>query len=184
MYNSSDETHRTRLKESLQKERGTRNNLESQYFFDIEPHAYQKEILESLLVEREVHSRNRNLIVAATGAGKTVISAFDFKHFYKVNPSAKLLFVAHREEILIQARSTFRAILREHSFGELWLGEYEPAHFNHLFMSIQTLNIQINTLMLSPVFFDFIIIDEVHHISADSYRPILHSYGVCKCWPC
>ena len=83
----------------------------------IEPHAYQKEILERLTVEREIHKRNRNLVVAATGTGKTVISAFDFRRFSKANATAKFLFIAHREEILKQAQSTYRAVLRSHAFS-------------------------------------------------------------------
>jgi superfamily II DNA or RNA helicase len=175
-YHQNDETHRARLKIALQTERGAGNMVESQFFFDIEPHAYQKVILEKLTVEREIHHRMRNLLVAATGTGKTIISAFDFKRFYKAHPSAKFLFVAHREEILVQARSAFRAVLRSHSFGELWVGGIEPDHFNQLFVSVQALNNRIDQLVLSPDFYDFIIIDEVHHIAANSYRPILNRF--------
>jgi len=163
-YLVTDESHRSRLKKALQIERGGDKLNEPLFFFDIEPHAYQAAILERLTVEREVHQRTRNLVVAATGTGKTVISAFDFRRFYKANPTANFLYVAHREEILKQARATFRAILRSHSFGELWVGGIEPENFNQLFASIQTLNNRFDKLTLSPNFFDFIIIDEVHHI--------------------
>ncbi len=175
-YHVGDSSHRERLKKALQFERGSGQSDEPQFFFDIEPHAYQKEILERLAVEREIHKRNRNLVVAATGTGKTVISAFDFRRFYKANPTAKFLFVAHREEILKQARSTYRAVLRVHSFGELWVGGIEPEHFNQIFASVQTLNSRFDQLTVSPDFYDFIVIDEVHHISADSYRPILNYF--------
>lgn len=175
-YHVHDEKHRERLKKALQKEQGAESPDEPQLFFDIEPHPYQKEILERLTVEREVHQRNRNLVVAATGTGKTVISAFDFRRFYKENPTAKLLFIAHREEILKQSRATYRAVLRSHSFGELWVGGSEPEHFNQLFASVQTLNSRFDQLSLSPDFFDFIVIDEVHHIAAESYRPILNYF--------
>jgi superfamily II DNA or RNA helicase/HKD family nuclease len=176
-YVVGNESHRGRLKKALQTERGSGQNEEPQFFFDIEPHAYQKEILEKLTVEREIHHRTRNLVVAATGTGKTIISAFDFKRFHKANPTAKFLFVAHREEILQQARATFRAVLRSHSFGELWVGGIEPEHFNQIFASVQTLNSRFNQLDLSPNFFDFIVIDEVHHIAAESYRPILNRFS-------
>ncbi|WP_281279342.1 DUF3427 domain-containing protein [Desulfobotulus mexicanus] len=142
----------------------------------MEPHPYQKEILERLFVERTIHHRHKNLIVAATGTGKTVISAFDFRSFYKKNPSAKLLFVAHREEILRQALATFRAVLRTRSFGELWVGGVEPDHYKELFASVQTLNNRIDSLDLAPDYFDYIIVDEVHHIAANSYRPILNRF--------
>lgn len=174
-YHFENESHRKRLKTALKTERGDGSD-EPQFFFDIEPHAHQKEILERLSVERNVHGRFRNLVVAATGTGKTVISAFDFQRFYKKNPTAKLLFVAHREEILKQSRHTFRGILRSHFFGELWVGGHKPEHFNHLFASVQTLNNQLDQLPVSPDFFDFIVIDEVHHIAADSYRPILSRF--------
>lgn len=145
-------------------------------FFDLRPYNFQEEILERLVVEREVHGRFRNLVVAATGTGKTVISAFDFKQFYSKNPSAKLLFVAHRKEILQQARGTFRGVLKNNNFGELWVDGEEPNRYEHLFASVQTLNNRLESLKLSPSYFDFIIVDEVHHISADSYRPILHRF--------
>lgn len=144
-----------------------------QVFFDIEPYHYQKEILEKLDVERTIHGRLRNLIVAATGTGKTVISAFDYKRFKQKNASAKLLFVAHRKEILQQAQATFQGILRDNNFGELWVDGLEPSHYDYVFASVQTLNNRLAGLSLSPGFYDFIIIDEVHHIQAKTYRPIL-----------
>lgn len=61
-------------------------------------------------------------------------------------------------------------------FRELWVGGVEPDHFNQLFASVQTLNSRFDKLALSPDFFDFIVIDEVHHIAADSYRPILNHF--------
>jgi superfamily II DNA or RNA helicase len=145
-------------------------------FFDIKPFHYQEEILEELQTQREVHLRYKNLVVAATGTGKTVISALDFKRFRQTNPQAKLLFIAHRKEILLQARATFQAILRDNNFGELWVDGMEPAHYKHLFVSVQTLQNQIETLALSKEYYDFVIVDEVHHIAAKSYRPILQKF--------
>lgn len=176
-YHVHDEAHRARLKKALQNERGSNNADEQHVFFDIDPHPYQKEILEKLNVERDIHERFRNLVVAATGTGKTVISAFDFRRFYKIQPTAKFLYVAHREEILKQARATFRAVLRSSSFGELWVGGNEPAHYNQLFVSVQTLHNRIDQLTLTADYFDYIIIDEVHHIAAESYRPILSRFS-------
>ena len=145
-------------------------------YFDIKPFPFQKEILEKLDVERNVHKRFKNLIVAATGTGKTVISAFDFKNLRKENPTAKLLFVAHRKEILQQAQSTFQGVLRDNNFGELWVDGIEPEKYNCVFASVQTLNNRISELSLSESFYDFIIVDEVHHISAKTYRPILERF--------
>ena len=145
-------------------------------FFDLKPFPYQDEILEKLQSERVVHGRYKNLVVAATGTGKTVISSIDYKHFKATNPRARLLFVAHRKEILEQAQTTFQHVLRNANFGELWVDGEEPANYEYVFASVQTLINRINQLTLSTDFFDFIIIDEVHHIAASSYRPILAKF--------
>ena len=93
--------------------------------FDIKPYSYQKEILENLEAEREIFGRYKNLVVAATGVGKTVISAFEYKKFREKNTRARLLFVAHREEILKKSRDTFRYICKDLNFGVLfWTGQY------------------------------------------------------------
>ena len=145
-------------------------------FFDIKPHHYQSEILEKLEVEREVHDRKRNLLVAATGTGKTVISAFDYKGFRNKHKSSRLLFVAHRIEILRQALSTFQGVLKENDFGELWADGFEPSNNEYIFASVKTLNNRLKDASLSPDYYDFIIVDEVHHISASSYRPIINYF--------
>lgn len=145
-------------------------------YFEIKPFHYQEEILEELQVQRKIHNRYKNLIVAATGTGKTVISAFDYKRFKNKNSSAKLLFIAHRKEILIQARATFQGILRDNNFGELWVDGMTPLSNEYVFASVQTLQNNINEINLSKNYYDFIIIDEVHHIAAKSYRPILEKF--------
>ncbi len=146
-------------------------------FFDLKPYPYQEEILSKLDSERIIHNRNKNLLVAATGTGKTVISAFDFKRFKSSNPNPKFLFVAHRKEILEQAQRTFQHVLRDSNFGELWVGGYEPQKYDQLFASVQTLNNRLKKLELAEDFFDYIIVDEVHHIKAESYRPILKRFN-------
>jgi len=175
-YRFNEAASQDKLKRSLKIARGLARPEESALFFDIEPRVHQKAILECLTVEREIHNRRRNLVVAATGTGKTIISAFDFKQFKKNNRGAKLLFIAHREEILKQSRLAFRGVLRDADFGELWVGSHQPEHHRQLFVSVQTLNNQIQNLELSPDYYDFIIIDEVHHISASSYRAILNYF--------
>ena len=94
---------------------------ENNFLFDIKPYSYQKEILERLDAERKLFNKNKNLVIAATGVGKTVISAFDYKNYCKENKGQvnRLLFVVHREEILKQARDTFRAILKNNNFGKV-----------------------------------------------------------------
>jgi len=167
--------HTEKLRVALKKERITERNNPAAYF-DIKPFPFQEEILEKLEAERVVHNRYRNLIVAATGTGKTVVSAFDFKNFKKQNSNAKLLFVAHRKEILQQAQATFQGVLRDNNFGELWVDGIEPEKYDCVFASVQTINNRMSSLNLSESFYDFIIIDEVHHIAAKSYRPILNRF--------
>ena len=164
-----------KLRTALKKERRSEGTNAAAYF-DIKPFPYQEEILEKLSTERSVHKRNRNLLVAATGPGKTVISAFDYKKFRQENPTAKLLFVAHRKEILQQAQATFQGVLKDQNFGELWVDGLEPERFENVFASIQTLNNRIESLNLSTNYYDFIIIDEVHHIAASSYRSVLEHF--------
>jgi len=146
-------------------------------YFDLKPFPYQNEILEKLNSERIVHHRFKNLIVAATGTGKTVISSFDYKYFKETHSRARLLFVAHRKEILEQAQNTFQHVLRNANFGELWVDGEEPTNYDYVFASIQTLSKRINQIKLSEDFFDFIIIDEVHHIAASTYRPVLEKFA-------
>lgn len=171
------EIHGDKLKVALKKGKfsGNQDSINLNVF-DIKPYKFQEEILEKLEVERTVHHRYKNLVVAATGTGKTIISAFDFFRFRKVNPGAKLLFVAHREEILKQSLAVFRGILKDSNYGELWVGGLTPNQYDSVFASVQTLYNRISDITLSEDFYDFIIIDEVHHIAANSYRPILQKF--------
>lgn len=162
---------------ALKKERRGSGDATLPYFFDITPYYYQKEILERLQAERTIHNHTKNLIVAATGTGKTVISAFDFRRFKeKINPHAKLLFVAHREEILKQSLHTFRAILKDHNFGDLCIHGQVPSQIDHLFISIQSFNRTDFSSRTEPDYYDFIIVDEFHHAAADSYQKLLSFY--------
>lgn len=145
--------------------------------YTILPH--QKQILDKLLIERE-NGLKTNLIVAATGTGKTVISAFDYQYFSAtgVRPS-KLLFVAHREEILKQARLTYRSVMQNANFGELWVGDSRPtAGIDYLFISVQTFNSRFkDTFSFLPQnYYDYIVIDEAHHMTADSYRILINHF--------
>ncbi len=164
-----------KLRSALKKERRGDSSAAVAYF-DLKAFPYQQEILEKLETERQVHDRFKNLLVAATGTGKTVISAFDYKNFSAKHLGARLLFVAHRKEILQQAQATFRGILKDQNFGELWVDGEEPERYDHVFASVQTLKNRLGGLSLSASYYDFIIIDEVHHISASSYRPILQHF--------
>ncbi|PDS26732.1 DUF3427 domain-containing protein [Flavobacterium branchiophilum] len=168
--------HAVKLVEALKQGKTSKEYTFATSYFDIKPFHYQSEILEKLEVERSVHNRFRNLLVAATGTGKTVISAFDYKNFRNNNQSSKLLFVAHRKEILQQAKATFQGVLKENNFGDLWVDGLEPTSNEYVFASVQTLNNRLKEIKLSSEYYDFIIIDEVHHISASTYRPIINYF--------
>ena len=142
----------------------------------IRPFDYQQEILERLQVEREVRNHWRNLVVAATGTGKTVMAASDYKAFAEKNERARLLFVAHREEILRQSLQTFRQVLSDYNFGEKWYGGEEPTNYEYVFASKDTLNNRLDTLSLPVDYYDYIVVDEVHHVAASSYRKIINHF--------
>ncbi len=168
--------HSVKLVEALKQGKFSKEYTFTTSFFDIKPFHYQNEILEKLDVERSIHYRYKNLLVAATGTGKTVISAFDYKNFRSNNKSSRLLFVAHRKEILQQAQATFRGVLKDNNFGDLWVDGLEPTSNEYVFASVQTLNNRLKEIKLSQEYYDFIIIDEVHHISASTYRPIINYF--------
>lgn len=164
-----------RLRRALSKERPKYNDLLP--VFDIQPYYFQKEILEKLQAERQIHNNYRNLVVAATGTGKTVISAFDYKSLIaRPGQYPRLLFVAHREEILKQSLSVFRGILRDPNFGDLMVGGHKPSQIDHLFISIQSLNSADLPAITTPEYYDMIIVDEFHHAAAPSYQKLLTYY--------
>ena len=170
------EKDRATFEEAVRKERRGSYDEGMAYFFDIIPFPFQKEILERLLAERTIHNRYKNLVVAATGTGKTVISAFDFKRYREKNPQARLLFVAHREEILKQSLHTFRGILKDQNFGDISIAGKIPSQIDHVFMSIQTFNSSGFSERTPPDYYDFIIVDEFHHAAAASYQRLLTHY--------
>ncbi len=174
-----DEGQKERLARALKAEKYYGSNNSELYTLDINPYSYQQEILDKLEAERKVRGYNHNLVVAATGTGKTVISALDYKSFCKQNPgrTCRLLFVAHREEILKQSMYTFRAVLKNANFGDMFVGGYKPENINHLFISIQTFNSQDFVSKTSDDFYDYIVIDEFHHAAAPSYKRLLDYYN-------
>lgn len=173
-----NESQKERLASALKAERYFDSNNSSIYTLDIRPYSYQQEILDKLTAERDIRGYTRNLVVAATGTGKTVISALDYKRFRKQNPDrpCRLLFVAHREEILKQSIYTYRAVLKDANFGEMWVGGYNPESIDNLFISIQTFNSQVFTTKILPDFYDYIVVDEFHHAAAPSYQKLLEFF--------
>lgn len=132
---------------------------------------FQERMLEQVAVAR-TQGHHRNLLVAATGTGKTVMAAVDYVRLRATLPRARLLFVAHREEILDQTLATFRHALRDPAFGERWVGGQRPRRFEHVFASIQSLS-AVGLADLAPDHFDVVIVDEFHHAAAPSYQALL-----------
>jgi superfamily II DNA or RNA helicase len=137
---------------------------------EIQLRPFQDRLLEEVAVSREA-GHHSNLLVAATGTGKTVMAAVDYARLRRKLPRNRLLFVAHREEILDQSRDTFRLALRDSTFGEKWVGGVRPTRFDHVFASIQSLRRSVNEI--DPDHFDVVIVDEFHHAAADSYTALL-----------
>lgn len=139
---------------------------------EVTPYPYQQAMLDQLDVERKVHNRWRNLVVAATGTGKTVVAALDYRRLVEELGDLSLLFVAHRREILHQSRLTFAAVMIDGTFGEEWVGGRRPAEWRHVFASIQSLHAD-GLASVAPDQFDVVIVDEFHHAEAATYRRLL-----------
>lgn len=143
----------------------------------VRPFPYQQEMLDALDVERVVHDRHRNLVVAATGTGKTVIAALDYRRFCELTDGEQpsLLFVAHRKEILEQSLRTYREVLSDASFGELYVGGARPERWKHVFASVQSLH-GYGVQNIPADAYDIIVIDEFHHAEAKTYRRLIEHF--------
>ena len=169
------ETDADRLDEVLGLAGGTRTTDRATFSvsgLDVRPYPHQQEILDRLQVEREVHAHHRNLVVAATGTGKTVIAALDYARLRTDGRDLSLLFVAHRKEILEQSRRTYREVLADAAFGELYVGGERPERWRHVFASVQSLSAY-GVERLPAGQFDVVVVDEFHHAEAATYRRLL-----------
>lgn len=138
-------------------------------FFDLQPKSYQQEMLEQLLTER-AHGRTRNLLVAATGTGKTVVAAFDYRNTCRMEGGhPRLLYVAHREEILRQALRTYREVLRAPDFGELLTGNHQPERRDHLFATIDSVTSRNLVEAAGADHWHTVVVDECHRLGADRF---------------
>jgi len=140
---------------------------------EVRPYPYQQEMLDQLEVERVVHGRHRNLLVAATGTGKTVVAALDYRRLAADAPTLPgLLFIAHRREILQQSQRTYREVLGDANFGELYVDGRRPERWEHVFASVQSLSAYGITNVPAGAY-RIVVIDEFHHAEAKTYRRIL-----------
>ncbi|GIG85478.1 DUF3427 domain-containing protein [Plantactinospora endophytica] len=139
---------------------------------DVHPYGYQQEILSDLEAERLVHGHHRNLVVMATGTGKTVVAALDYRRLWNNRKVDSLLFIAHQEQILRQSRSVFRKVLHQGSFGDVLVGGEKPRDWRYVFASIQSLH-RLGDEDLPADRFDMVIVDEFHHAEAPTYARVL-----------
>lgn len=139
-----------------------------------DPHPIQREALAALAQSR-AEGRNRALCVLATGLGKTWLAAFDVAAFAEVHGNRpRVLLLAHREELLVQAANTFRRQLRDARVRFGWFGgDKDDLGGDIVFASIQKLSRPEHLACLAPDGFDYVIVDEVHHGTAPSYRSII-----------
>ena len=137
---------------------------------DITPNKMQQEALEAL-AKLQQNNKHKALLISATGTGKTYLSAFAVK---KANPK-RLLFLAHREQILKQACKTFAKIIPDIQYGIL-SANHKDFHKPYLFATINMLSKEENLTQFTPTHFDCIIIDETHRAGASSYLKILNYF--------
>ncbi len=133
-----------------------------------EPRGAQIEALYYLCQARE-EGIDKGLVIAATGVGKTYLAAFDSRTYERV------LFVAHREEILRQAEDAFRNVRPNASIGYYSGGIYDTG-CNICLATVQTLSRQEHLSRFARDHFHYVIIDEFHHAAADSYRALLNHF--------
>ena len=168
-YDPANASHRVALRDALQRESGD-DIVARPTFFDLQPKTYQQEMLDQLQIERE-HGRRRNLVVAATGTGKTVVAAFDYRRTCEMEGGRpRLLFVAHREEILKQALRTYREVLRDHSFGELLVGGIQLDRFDHVFATIDSVVARDLVARCGSGYWNTIVVDECHRLAAERFH--------------
>ncbi len=160
------------FRRAITRARNKDKGMERMFFADIRPYVFQERILEALTAARDAGSF-KNLVIAATGTGKTVIAAFDYARFCQKNGrDSRLLFVAHNKEILYQARCCFRSVLRDQNFGEMLVDGEVPKEWDYVFASIQSLESRKLWERWGGKHYRFLILDEAHHASASSYRPL------------
>lgn len=137
---------------------------------DIAPNKMQQEAL-TALEKLQQDNKQKALLISATGTGKTYLSAFAVK---KAKPK-RLLFLAHREQILKQACKTFAKIIPDIQYGIL-SANHKDFHKPYLFATINMLSKEENLTQFAPTHFDYIIIDETHRAGASSYLKILNYF--------
>lgn len=132
------------------------------------PRGAQIEALYHLKKTRE-EGFDKGLVVAATGIGKTYLAAFDSREYKRI------LFVAHREEILKQAEKSFKNV-RPMSERGFFIGNQKDTTKDIIFASVQSLGKNDSLKLFQPDYFDYIIVDEFHHAVAQNYQNIIQYF--------
>lgn len=140
-----------------------------QPYGEIKPRFAQVEALEALQNTLE-EGYDRALVVMATGLGKTYLAGFFAEKFDRI------LFIAHREEILHQAKKSFQHIIQNKTFG-IYDGKQKNRDADYIFASIFTLSMKQHLEVFHPDEFDLIVIDEFHHAAAKSYQRVLDYFN-------
>lgn len=135
------------------------------------PTPIQHEALAALARTRH-EGYQRGLVVLATGLGKTWLAAFDAEQA----GARRVLFVAHREEILKQAADTFVRI-RPHARVGYYMGQSRDTQVDVLCASVQTLGRSAHLERFAAQHFDYIVVDEFHHAAAPTYRRLLAHFA-------
>ncbi|MCC7054970.1 MAG: DUF3427 domain-containing protein [Gemmatimonadaceae bacterium] len=157
------------LRQALKRE-AVGSGAASTFFFDITAKPYQADMLQQLQYERD-HGRTKNLLVAATGTGKTVMAALDYRRSVaQMGSRPRLLFVSHRQEILAQAMATYRAVLRDGGFGDLLAAGSSPAQYDHLFATIQSVSAQDIVRRFGTGNWHTVVVDECHRLAAKQFE--------------
>ena len=159
--------------ERYKKEQEIRRTVEQEtriITYTIEPNQMQKMAASSLHRMRQ-EGKNKALLIAATGTGKTYLSAFDTRSF---NPK-HMLFIVHREQILHDAADSFIDVLGTGIKNDIGFITGNEKDFNkkYVFSTIQTISKPEIHKTFAPDYFDYMIIDEVHKAAAPSYRRIM-----------
>lgn len=144
--------------------------VEEEEELEIVPNSMQEEALVALHNLRE-ENQNRALLIAATGTGKTYLSIFDVD---QVKPK-KVLYVAHRDMILDKSEKSFKNIFPNIKTGFL-NGNQKDVNADYLFASVFTLAKEDTLKSFKKDEFDYIIVDEVHHAGAESYKKVIEYF--------
>ncbi|MBQ1785852.1 MAG: DEAD/DEAH box helicase family protein, partial [Turicibacter sp.] len=136
---------------------------------EYQPNQMQQTAMKRLNALREKGAK-KALVIAATGTGKTYMSAFDVA---QVNPK-KMLFIVHREEILQSAKKTFETVIKDQKVMGLYTGHVKDRGADYLFATVQTMSRYYKEYPRD--YFDYVIIDEAHHVGGQTYQTLLNYF--------